>query len=53
MTKSDGRQSRATDDEIERWFAGRLPDGWFGGSLEVTTDRDEIMVVGTIQPRAR
>ena len=50
MTRSDERRSGATDDEIRGWFAGRLPDGWFGGSLEVTTDRDEIMVVGTIQP---
>ena len=32
------------------WFAGRLPDGWFDGSPEVTVDRDEILLVGTLPP---
>lgn len=30
------------------WFTGRLPDGWFVGAPEVTVDRDEIVVVGTL-----
>ena len=30
------------------WFAGRIPDGWFTGPPEVTYDRDEVLVVGTI-----
>ncbi len=30
------------------WFAGRLPDGWFSGPPEVSYDRDEILVLGTI-----
>ena len=30
------------------WFAGRLPDGWFTGPPEVTYDRDEVLVVGSI-----
>lgn len=30
------------------WFAGRLPDDWFTGAPEVTVDRDEILVVGTL-----
>lgn len=34
--------------EIEGWFAGRLPDDWFEGAVEVTIDRDEIVVVGTL-----
>ena len=33
---------------IEGWFAGRLPDGWFEGPAEISTDRDEILVVGRI-----
>jgi hypothetical protein len=37
-----------TGDGIESWFAGRLPDGWFEGTPEITVDRDEIVVVGTI-----
>jgi hypothetical protein len=34
--------------EVAGWFAGRLPDGWFTGPAEVTLDRDEITVVGTL-----
>ncbi len=30
------------------WFAGRIPDGWFTGPPEVTYDRDEVLVLGTI-----
>src|SRR3954469_13240202 len=33
---------------IEGWFAGRLPEGLFEGAPEITTDRDEILVVGRI-----
>ncbi|HEX7248078.1 MAG TPA: hypothetical protein VF351_08270 [Actinomycetota bacterium] len=41
--------THASDDEIRGWFAGRLPDGWFTAPLEVTVDRDEILVMGTIE----
>ncbi|RZU34504.1 hypothetical protein [Blastococcus saxobsidens] len=34
--------------EVAGWFAGRLPDSWFTGSVELTIDRDEITVVGTL-----
>ena len=33
---------------IEGWFAGRLPDGWFDSPPQVTVDRDEVIVVGTV-----
>ena len=32
------------------WFAGRLPDAWFDGAPTVTSDRDEIVVVGRLDP---
>jgi hypothetical protein len=32
------------------WFAGRLPDGWFSGPPEVTYDREEVLVLGSIPP---
>jgi len=35
---------------IAGWFAGRLPDDWFEGAPEVSVDRDEILVVGTLTP---
>ncbi|MDD7937700.1 hypothetical protein PHK61_04605 [Actinomycetospora lutea] len=37
----------ATDD-LAGWLAGRLPDGWFTGAPVVTTDREEILVVGEL-----
>ena len=39
-------QSSAED--VRGWFAGRLPDGWFTAAPEVTVDREEILVVGTL-----
>ncbi len=35
-------------DELRGWFAGRIPDDWFTGPLEVTVDREEILVVGDL-----
>jgi hypothetical protein len=32
----------------EAWLAGRLPDDWFTGPVEVRRDRDEIVIVGTL-----
>jgi len=34
--------------EISSWLHGRLPDTWFTGPAEVTIDREEIVVVGTL-----
>ena len=36
------------EQEIQQWFVGRLPDGWFTGAPEVLADREEILVVGTL-----
>jgi hypothetical protein len=30
------------------WFVGRLPDSWFTAPPEITYDREEILVVGTL-----
>jgi hypothetical protein len=38
----------ATQETVAGWFAGRLPDGWFEGSPEVSVDREEVLVVGRI-----
>ncbi|WP_436794089.1 hypothetical protein [Actinospongicola halichondriae] len=37
--------SRSTD--IAGWFHGRVDDGWFT-DLEVRTDKEEVLVVGTL-----
>ncbi len=35
-------------DELQTWFASRLPKDWFEGPLEITSDGEEILVVGTL-----
>jgi hypothetical protein len=36
------------------WFVGRIPDDWFTGPPEITYDRDEILVLGTLpEPKAQ
>ncbi len=39
--------------EVAGWFAGRLPDDWFTGPVDLSIDRDEITVIGTLaEPEA-
>lgn len=35
---------------VRGWFAGRLPKDWFTGPVEVLLDREEITVVGALEP---
>jgi hypothetical protein len=37
-----------SSNEIDGWLRGRLPDAWFTGPAEVTIDREEIQVLGTL-----
>ena len=37
-----------TNEELQGWFAGRLPAEWFTGAPEVRVDREEILVIGTL-----
>jgi hypothetical protein len=41
-------KARTAESSLTGWFAGRLPDGWFTGPPSVTTDRDEIVVMGAL-----
>ena len=34
--------------EIRGWFTGRIPEDWFNGPVTITTDREEILVVGEL-----
>lgn len=36
--------------KVRGWLAGRLPDDWFEGPVEVTIDREEITIVGKLAP---
>ena len=35
-------------EDIRAWFASRVPAGWFAGPPEVSSDGDEILVVGNL-----
>ncbi len=41
-------ETTSSAEHLQGWFAGRLPSEWFAGPPEVTNDRDEILVVGTL-----
>lgn len=43
-------KQRWSVDEVQGWFAGRLPDGWFVGAPRVRVDREEVIVVGDLAP---
>jgi hypothetical protein len=34
--------------EVRAWFTGRLPSDWFAEPAEVTVDREEITIMGTL-----
>ncbi len=41
------------EEGLAGWFAGRLPEEWFTEPPQVTADREEILVVGTLaEPEA-
>jgi hypothetical protein len=40
--------TKTPDATVRGWFAGRIPSDWFAGALEISHDRDEIVVVGTL-----
>jgi hypothetical protein len=35
-------------EDIRGWFAGRLPTDWFVAPLQVTVDREEVTITGTL-----
>lgn len=44
-----GRESAPPPVEgLAGWLAGRLPSDWFTGPVELTADRDEVLVVGEL-----
>jgi hypothetical protein len=34
--------------QVAGWLQGRLPDAWFTAPVEVTVDREEVLVIGTL-----
>lgn len=37
-----------TDEGLRGWFVGRVPPEWFTGPVEVSSDREEVLVMGTL-----
>jgi hypothetical protein len=47
-----GKADVPSADDAAAWIAGALPDDWFTGPPEISIDRDEIIIVGTLtEPR--
>ncbi len=40
----------ATHEKTRGWLAGRLPKEWFTEAPEITVDREEITIVGRLEP---
>jgi hypothetical protein len=36
-------------DDISAWFSDRVPAGWFAGPPSVSSDSEEVIVVGTLR----
>jgi hypothetical protein len=36
------------EDKLRMWFAGRMPGDWFASEPDITFDREEITVIGTL-----
>src|SRR5437667_11956055 len=41
-------QAEKAEAELTGWLAGRVPEDWFSGPAEVTVDREEVLIVGTL-----
>ena len=41
-------EAMGVQEQAQAWFAGRLPAEWFTGPAEVSVDREEILVIGTL-----
>ena len=37
-----------TTSEVQAWFSGRVPDGWFAGPPDISMDGDEMLIVGSL-----
>jgi hypothetical protein len=48
MSTEQHRSNAGASEELRRWFASRLPQGWFTGAPHVVADREEITVVGPV-----
>jgi hypothetical protein len=46
--RGGSRQEAPPADDAPAWITGALPDDWFTGPPEVSVDRDEILIVGTL-----
>jgi hypothetical protein len=42
------QEGTMAQEKITGWIHGRLPDDWFVEPADVTTDRDEILIIGRI-----
>jgi hypothetical protein len=46
--RGGGRAEPPPTDDAAAWISGALPDDWFTGPVEVSIDRDEIIIIGQL-----
>jgi hypothetical protein len=46
-TEKQGKAGNVAE-QVQGWFVGRLPEGWFTQPAEVLVDREEITVIGQL-----
>jgi hypothetical protein len=51
-SRGGSRQEPPPADDAAAWIAGAVPDDWFTGRPDVSIDRDEIIIVGTLSAPA-
>jgi len=40
------------EEKVRGWFTGRIPADWFTGAPDITLDREEIVIVGSVEAPA-
>jgi hypothetical protein len=46
--EAQGGEAGGREAQVRAWFTGRLPGEWFTAGAEITQDREEITIVGTL-----
>ena len=40
------------EEQVRGWFTGRIPGDWFTSAPEITLDREEVVIIGSLEPPA-
>jgi len=49
-TAGEGSSPPSASERLRGWFSARMPAEWFAGAPEISLDREEITIIGTLPP---